>query len=597
LDRLRRALGALTTERGQSIASRACVAGLIAVGALDAWFTRQWNVNPDGVSYIDVARAFVEHGPSGLINGYWSPLYPAVIGMAMKLFSPSPDTLYPMVRGINFAIFVVALLAFARLLRVTIARHGALRAAPAPAIAMFLVASWGLFYSLVSQAIGQALVTPDMGVAAVVFFVAAELLSLGDASWSVARWTRLGVVLAVGYWWKAILFPVGGVALLVAATIAWRKRDSLKGPAIAAFAFGALALALAVPVSRHVGRATFGETGRLNHLWFVNNVPTVSVICLPAGARLATSGVPTEPIIAERPLTCATREAPDEVTLPLWHDPSPHYATARNHLSAWQVLVAARNNVEYMRAAFAEWLPWAGIALGIAFLVVTGMRAFPTPSLPLVVFGAVPIAAYFSVYVELRHIVPFIMTLALATLAALATRPATWSRAVLALVTFCAAAGAAYRIVTQQRVEAAITLHELRGDPRPEQLSVTVSNGLSTRGLAAGDRVATINTLWNVDWAQRIGIVVRAYVPEYTYGVDAAYAALSDPCTRAGFLDAMRAQRIKAIVLRDVPLPAPAWFEQIGDTPFRVAMVGAVEPRPATCAGPATRSSSGTAAR
>ena len=129
------------------------------------------------------------------------------------------------------------------------------------------------------------------------------------------------------------------------------------------------------------------------------------------------------------------------------------------------------------------------------------------------------------------------------------------------------------------------------------ELSVSVAHGLSARGLVAGDRVATINTMWNVDWAQRAGIVVRAYVPEYTYGVDAAYAALSDPCTRAVFLDAMRAQRIKAIVLRDVPLPAPAWFDQIGDTPFRIAMVGAAEPLSAACAAPATRSSSGTAAR
>jgi hypothetical protein len=597
LDRLRRALGALTTERGQTIFNRVCVAGLIVVGALDAWFTRQWNVNPDGVSYIDVARAFVEHGPGGLINGYWSPLYPAVVGVAMKVVAPARDVLYPMVRAINFVVFVVALLAFARLLRIAVARHEVLRAAPASVVAIFLVAAWALFYSLVSQAIGQALVTPDMGVAAVVFFVAAELLTLGEAHWTVARWIRLGIVLAIGYWWKAILFPVGGVALVIAVVIAWRRRDSLRGPAAAAIAFGALALALAVPVSRQVGRATFGETGRLNHLWFVNNVSMVAVLCVPPGAPLSGSGVSAEPVLLERPLTCSTADAPNEVTLPLWFDPSPQYAKARNQLSAAQTLVAARNNVEYMRAAFVEWLPWAGIALGIAFVAVVLARAFSAASLPLVAFGAVPIAAYFSVYVELRHIVPFIMLIALATLAALARRTARWSRAVLAIVALTAVGEATYRIATQQRVEAAIALHELRGDPRPEQISISVARGLADRGLAAGDRVAAINTMWNVDWAQRVGLVVRAYVPEYTYGIDAAYAALSEPCTRGRFLDTMRSQRIKAIVLRDVPLAAPSWFEQIGDTPFRVAMVGAAEPLPAACSAPATRSSSGTAAR
>jgi hypothetical protein len=597
VNRLRRALDALTTDRGQAVANRACVAVLILVGALDAWFTRQWNVNPDGISYIDMARAFSEHGPAALVNGYWSPLYPAVIGVAIKVFAPARDVLYPMVRAINFAIFAVALLAFVRLLRITMARHALLREAPAPTIAMCMISAWGLFFLLVSQAIGQSLVTPDMGVAAIVFLIAAELLCLDEAPWSAGRWMRFGTLLAVGYWWKAILFPVGGVALVVAAWIAWRRRDPVRGPFAGGVAFGALALALAIPVSAHVGRATFGETGRLNHLWYVSNVPNVPLLCLPRGSRLPPAEVPVERVIVEHPLTCVIGDSEAGATLPLWYDPSPHYARAQNHFSMSETLVAMRNNLEFMRAAFAEALPFGGVALGVAFLALLLVRGFPATGRPIVAFGAIPIAAYLLVYVELRHIVPFIVTIGLVTLSALAARRARWSGALLALVTICVGAESVYRIATQQRVEAAIMLHELRGDPRPEQVSITVARELVDRGLTAGDRVAAINTMWNVDWAQRVGLLVRAYVPEYTYGVDATYAALSEPCARARFLDAMRAHRIKAVVLHDVPLPAPAWFDQIGDTPFRVAMVGAAEPPAAECGAPATRSSSGTAAR
>lgn len=597
MDRLRRALGALTSERGQSIANRACIAALIVVGALDAWFTRKWNVNPDGVSYIDMARAFDAHGFAGLINGYWSPLYPATIGVAIKVFSPDRDLLYPMVRAVNWAVFVVTTFAFARLLKVTMTRHLALHDSPGWAIALFLTAAWGLFYLLVSQAVGQGLVTPDMGVAAVVFFVASELLELRDGPWAAGRWARLGAVLALGYWWKAILFPVGGVALLIAAWIAWRRRDQVRGPLSGAVVFGALALALAIPVSAHVGRATFGETGRLNHLWFVSNVPMIATTCISPGGRLPSPEVPTGRVLLAHPLTCHTGEAADEVTLPLWYNPTPYYSAVRNHLSAAEIAVAIRNNVEYMRVAFLEWFAWPGVALAIALLAVIAMRAFASASWPLLAFGALPIAAYLSVYVELRHIVPFIVCIALATLAALAGRNATWSRAILALVATVIAAQSAVRLARQQRVEAAILVRELRRLSRPEQEAITVARGLAERGLVPGDRVATINTMWNVEWAQRAGLVVRAWIPEYTYAVDAAYAELSAPCTRAAFLDALRTERIRAVVLRDIPLPAPAWFEQIGNTAYRVHVLGPAEQPPEGCAPAATRSSSGTAAR
>src|SRR5258708_5884113 len=51
-------------------------AGVVALlGLLQAWDFR-FEMNPDGISYLDMAEAFLRDGYSGLVNGYWSPLYP-----------------------------------------------------------------------------------------------------------------------------------------------------------------------------------------------------------------------------------------------------------------------------------------------------------------------------------------------------------------------------------------------------------------------------------------------------------------------------------------------------------------------------------------
>jgi hypothetical protein len=589
VNRLRKGLAALTTERGQSLANLACVAGMLVVGALDAWFTRQWSIDPDGISYIDIARGFAEHGPAALVNGYWSPLYPATIGVGLKLLAPGADFLYPMVRAINFAVLVAATFAFARLLRLTMSRDPALRAAPGGTIAVFILAAWGLFHLLVSQAIGVALVTPDMGVAAFTFFVASELLALQGGAWPAGRWVRLGVVLAVGYWWKAILFPVGGLALVVAAGIAWRRGDSRRGPGAGTLAFGVLVLLLAIPVSSHVGRPTLGETGRLNHLWFVSGVPMVTGLCTPAGAQPSTPGPSTLRVITARPLACHTGEAPASVTHPIWYDPSPWYSQVRSRFSATELIGAVRKNVASIPKATgrAGRLLGSGLlamtALGAGLVAVIALRGFAHATWPLLVLGVVPVVAYFSVYVELRHITAFALCIALATLAALAARPAKWSRALLAIVMTATTVLTLERLARRQREEAVTTVRELRGHHRPEQESVTLARALADRGLVPGDRVATINTLLYVDWAQRAGVVVRAFIPEYTYSADSTYADLTAPCTRALFLDAMRAERIRAVVLRDGDQAAPAWFERVGETPYRLHVIGAAEPLPPAC--------------
>jgi hypothetical protein len=69
-------------------------------------------MDPDGMSYIEMASRAAQHGPGELVNGYWSPAYPGLIALAYWAVHPSPDLEFPLVHFVNFLIFAFTLAAF-----------------------------------------------------------------------------------------------------------------------------------------------------------------------------------------------------------------------------------------------------------------------------------------------------------------------------------------------------------------------------------------------------------------------------------------------------------------------------------------------------
>src|SRR5262245_25402428 len=60
--------------------------GSAAILALSA----RHSMDEDGLSYLDLASEALHSGPVGLLNGYWSPGYPALLSLALALFHPLP---------------------------------------------------------------------------------------------------------------------------------------------------------------------------------------------------------------------------------------------------------------------------------------------------------------------------------------------------------------------------------------------------------------------------------------------------------------------------------------------------------------------------
>src|SRR5271167_2870431 len=64
-------------------------------------------MNPDGISYLEIARAGIS-GWHGFVNAYWSPLYPFLISLVLRMFQPSIYWEFTVAHLLNFGIYLAA---------------------------------------------------------------------------------------------------------------------------------------------------------------------------------------------------------------------------------------------------------------------------------------------------------------------------------------------------------------------------------------------------------------------------------------------------------------------------------------------------------
>jgi hypothetical protein len=238
---------------------RLATAAVIALGALQAWASR-FVIEPDGVNYLDVARAYLHHDWHDAVNSYWSPLYSWLLAAAMRFGPSSPYWESTVLHAVNLAIYASAVVCFLFFIRV-LSRKPLSRA--------WILWLFVLFYYATAFMIGVGLDTPDMMVAAVLFAATGLLTQIGrGATWSSCA--ALGAVLGVGYLAKAVLFPVAFV-FLICAFVAGNRRHALA--ALAAFVFVSAPFLITISLARN--RLTFGETGSLNYAWYVAGTGTL----------------------------------------------------------------------------------------------------------------------------------------------------------------------------------------------------------------------------------------------------------------------------------------------------------------------------------
>jgi hypothetical protein len=495
-----------TMRRGQIV----CWIGLMTIAVVRAWFTR-YELTPDSMSYLDIARAVAEGRAHAAINAYWSPGYPVLISLFLRLFRPNAFWEFPLVHAANLLIFAGTLLSFQMFWgeafnwhRIYVKSHE--RQIPEE---VFWALGYAVFGIAALNMITVALVGPDL--------LSAAFGCL--AGWSALRFRRnpsfdrallLGLVLALGYYAKAPFFPLAAIFIPCAC---WNRRSTsprtLLLAGTAALTFLIVCTPLVTALSRESGRLTFGESARLNQAFYVNGVQYW---------RHWQGGPPGSgtPIHTTRMLNDFPRiyefAAENMGTYPPWFSPTYWYAGVRPHRDLRRQTVLFIRNLAIEFQIIVE----SGAALvcvAIILALLAGGRKHWVQGLSQLWFvwvpGAFALLMFALIHVEPRFLGGWLVILFAGSVCACqlpadpGIRRAVRSIGVAALITTGTA------LVLQASVEAIGADHAMGRSPR----EAAIADGLLQNGLHHGDPVAIIDDGTGAYWAHLARLRVIAEIP------------------------------------------------------------------------------------
>ena len=492
----------------------------LAFGLVHAWIGR-YSMNPDGVSYLDMGDSLVHRDWAHAANAYWSPLYGWILGLTVGEILPSPRWEFPLVHVVNFAIFLVALFCF-RLFLHEAARFCQEQSAldDAGADSRIALPEWALLILGYSTFLWASLesvslydVSPDQAVLACACLTAAMLLRLRRHA-ALRNFVFLGLLLGLGYWIKAILFPLGIVIVVLVYLWQHPSRIWRRGSMVAALVFLGVSAPLVLVLSAEKGRPTFGDSGKLNYAWAVSP----RTFWRNWQGHESGSGTPAHSTrqLVEHPPAFEFAE-PVPGTYPPWADPSYWNEGLQWHFRMrQQVEVLASNLMSELRLLLRA-QPGLVIAV-IALALLSGGLWFANlrELWPLIAWPTAVFAVYLPVHVEDRFLGGFVLILFVTLLAAVRLRASDQKSAgYVAIAVFIAMAlGTADLTVRYATQHLAIP----GSGPNSAWQDVLAAEHLQKMGARSGDRVAVIGDGTGAYWARLAKLRIVAEVMGANHG-------------------------------------------------------------------------------
>lgn len=494
------------------LTERRLLAVCIALGVLQVWISR-YAMNPDGESYLDIGDAYFRRDWGAAVNGYWSPLYSWVMGLGLYIVKPSLRWEFITVHLINLIIYIAALFCFRVFLHSVLRANKkdvALRDSAALPEWVVLGLGYAIFLWAAVVLIDPGTVTPDLLVAAVLFLIGGYLLDL-RAHESYGKFAIFGALCGVAYLGKAIMFPLGFGLLIILMFSGATSRRRTVGVLLAGLLFLGVCLPFIVALSKHKGRFTFGDSGKLTYAGLVSpGSPQTHWQGEPEG-----SGTPrhTTRQLLEHPAVFEFAE-PVEGTYPPWYDPSYWNEGAQIHWrlrSELRVLVQSARN--YAKMLDRE----LGLLAGLIILILAGgkpTRRAIVSNWPLLGAAGLSLGTYSLVLVRTRYVGASMVLLLIAMLAGIRLPRNAQSELLAKYVAIGVMATILFSVLAHMAESAYTTLTVGAIPLQKEQMEA--AEGLQNMGLQAGDRVAVIDDGSTDFWARlgRFKIVSEVYSPE-----------------------------------------------------------------------------------
>lgn len=375
------------------VAVAACVA--VAALSLDA-------LNPDGVAYLDLAGVAQRGDWARFVQGYWSPLFPFLIGAIAAATGWSGSALVTVTHVVNLVAALAAIVVLWRWLR----RPGLAGAAPA-AFGALLICSAGLPRI--------EAVTPDVILFFLLVALGCELTVHGSR-----RWLLTGALLGLAFLAKTSCWP-----WLLAAIPIRLWAAGAPGPRLAVLrsclVCAVVMLVWVLPMSLKYGRPTLGTSGALNWSWYID-ANSSRLPDTDAGSNRSYQDVP---VGNGRLLTVATFDDAIDWTYQPWDDPTD-WAT-RVQSETGRAPDAFDLMSYWLRMAGRVFVLWLGplivaVLLPVVFLhrrpgMVRELLTTRRDAGAVLLMGLAGLLQFVAVHAEPRLIGPFAALLAIGTIA------------------------------------------------------------------------------------------------------------------------------------------------------------------------------------
>ncbi len=485
----------------------------LLTGLLQTWAHRH-DFAPDSISYIELGWAGARSGIAHLVSGYWSPLYPFLLSLEFRVFSPTPRFEFAAVHLLNFVLFIGTVGSFELFLKeLLLARRGAAQVgAESDADSERRLWLWGgvLFVWASEFWLGPSLITPDMFVALLTFVATALLLRIrrGVAGWPV--FLILGLLLGLAYLAKTAMLFIAPVFLFCAVVLGKRSGLTLRAATLrtllAVTVFVCLALPFIHALSVQKGRLTAGDVGRIAYAEYIDRA-TLSQHWQGEPAGTGIPAHPTRKVFANPDVFEFATPLPG--TYPPWYDPSFWYEgirpsfNLRNQL--WTMFRAANAYLRIFSKSGALWVMLAAIWFfwKKAFRwirLAPGMRLVLLPS-------AATLALYEMVHTEARYVASCALILLIAALGKLWIKETAGARERRRLALMIALAPV-LAVVWSAGREVTLLIHNA-----PDE-QWQMARQLQDFGISPGTRIATLGTGSGAAWAHLADTRIIAEIPD-----------------------------------------------------------------------------------
>ncbi|HEV2577696.1 MAG TPA: hypothetical protein VGU25_10835 [Acidobacteriaceae bacterium] len=526
----------------------------------------------DAVCYMDIADLLHAHRWAGVVNGYWHPLYPAVLAAAQIIFHPSRWNEISAYYFANYGIFLlelVAMVAFVYALDRLRARTISGGAQPLLSREALALLGSALIVVASQRELATGLVRPDALLQALMLLAFAMMLNaLATESFIYAP--LMGLFFGLAYLTKSFAFLVAllSIAILFLFQVWLQRRPlsrALGNAALALAVFGIVAGPYVGALSHQKHRFDFGDSGALNYAWYVGGVekmhlePWMTSRFGPATVHL----IHPEKQLLASPGIYSYRAEPYG-TYPDWFDTTYFNERITPHLDA-PVLIRrdARNVVLVVRYLFNHPEAWSLLILLLVFGARVRFGDWRRDNfwLPMILLGLAMWILYGLVNVEERYVTLAYLVLLLPVFAALrtpqpeadefGTSPSSWlpsaATAMIVLLAFLAA-GESLRIALEQR-------RNETGLPHPwyNAEMFGAAHALEQLGVKPGDEVSCMGfyaCLNDHYWARLAGVRILTEVYNPNGNLYAQWAGLPN---RQQVLDVLRGQNAKVLVAQFDP--------------------------------------------